>query len=174
MTIRGLNSRTPSSITPSISPPITSPIASRIASRSRAALRLLLVAGAALALLAVVAAPASAGTGRHSRVKVLATILTGENETAAGDADGIGVAVLRLRPATGQICYLIAVARLDTVVAAHIHRAPAGTNGPVIVPLTAPVSGFVKDCATADLLGRGNFGRFERPDADTLRVHFRT
>jgi hypothetical protein len=108
------------------------------------------VAGAALALLAVVAAPANAGTGRHSRVKVLATILTGENETAAGDADGIGVAVLRFRPATGQICYLIAVARLDTVVAAHIHRAPAGTNGPVIVPLTAPVSGVVKDCATAD------------------------
>jgi hypothetical protein len=31
---------------------------------------------------------------------------------------------------------------------AHIHKAPAGANGPVAVPFTAPTNGASEGCAT--------------------------
>jgi len=36
------------------------------------------------------------------------------------------------------------------VVAAHIHSAPAGVNGPIVVPLVPPTSGSSSDCASVD------------------------
>ena len=48
-----------------------------------------------------------------------------------------------------EICYDLTVANLDTVVAA-LHSAPAGINGPVVVPLDAPVSGSSSDCVTVE------------------------
>jgi hypothetical protein len=115
------------------------------------ALRALLAAGAAVLLVTATAAPAAATGKRHDRGKVLTAVLIGANETAGGDADGIGFSVQRVRSQAGQVCYVLAVARLDgTVTAAHIHSAPAGANGPIVVPLAAPTDGFSKDCATAD------------------------
>jgi hypothetical protein len=105
-----------------------------------------LAAGAALALLWATASPATAGdSGRK-----LSTVLTGAAEVGGGDPDGTGTATLRVNPGTGEICYTITVANLDPVTAAHIHNAPAGVNGPIVVPLTPPTSGSVTDCATAD------------------------
>jgi len=115
----------------------------------RALIRLLLPAlaiGAALALLSTAASPAAAqDSGRK-----LSTVLTGAAEVGGGDPDGTGTAALRVNPGTGQICYTITVANLDPVIAAHIHNAPAGVNGPIVVPLSAPTSGSVTDCTTAD------------------------
>ena len=105
-----------------------------------------LAVGAALALLWAAASPAAAqDSGRK-----LSTVLTGAAEVGGGDPDGTGTAALRVNPGTGQICYTITVANLDPVTAAHIHNAPAGVNGPIVVPLTAPTSGSVTDCTTAD------------------------
>ena len=42
------------------------------------------------------------------------------------------------------------VADIAPAAAAHIHRAPAGVNGPVVVPLSAPTDGFASGCAEAD------------------------
>jgi hypothetical protein len=106
-----------------------------------------LALGVALALVAVAASPATADSG-----KKLSTVLTGAAEVGGGDPDGTGVAALRVNPGTGEICYTITVASLDPVIAAHIHAAPAGVNGPIVVPLTAPTSGFVSDCITVDRL----------------------
>jgi hypothetical protein len=119
--------------------------------RPAVALRALLAAGVCLLLVAVAATPASATGKGHNRGKVLTAVLIGETEPAGGDADGIGFSVQKVRPKAGQVCYVLAAARLDgTVTAAHIHAAPAGVNGPIVVPLTAPTDGFVRDCAAAD------------------------
>jgi hypothetical protein len=105
-----------------------------------------LVVGAAVALLWATVGPAAAqDSGRK-----LSTVLTGAAEVGGGDPDGTGTATLRVNPGTGEICYTITVANLDPVTAAHIHNAPVGVNGPIVVPLTAPTSGSVTDCTTAD------------------------
>jgi hypothetical protein len=105
-----------------------------------------LAVGAAVALLWAAASPAAAqDSGRK-----LSTVLTGAAEVGGGDPDGTGTAALRVNPGTGQICYTITVENLDPVTAAHIHNAPAGVNGPIVVPLTPPTTGSVTDCTTAD------------------------
>jgi hypothetical protein len=105
-----------------------------------------LTIGAALALLLAATGPAAAqDSGRK-----LSAVLTGAAEVDGGDPDGTGLAALRVNPGTGQICYTITVANLDPVTAAHIHNAPVGVNGPIVVPLTAPTSGSVADCTTVD------------------------
>jgi hypothetical protein len=67
-----------------------------------------------------------------------------------GDPDGSGTAVLRLNPGQGQVCFTLTVSGIIPAVAAHIHAAPAGFNGPIVVPLTAPTSGSSSGCANAD------------------------
>ena len=95
---------------------------------------------------------AMADSGRH-RVDVFATVLTGSQEISptgvpgAGDPDGIGVFVavaIHSDPAT--ICYVLTAHKVTTPVASHIHMAPAGSNGPIVVNLTPPTNGFSADC----------------------------
>jgi len=46
-----------------------------------------------------------------------------------------------------QICYTLCVQHLHgTITAAHIHVAPAGKAGPIVVPLKAPVGGTSSGC----------------------------
>jgi CHRD domain len=111
--------------------------------------RLLLPVIAAAAAVALLWATASPAAARESGRK-LSTVLTGAAEVGGGDPDGTGTATLRVNPGTGLICYTITVANLDPVTAAHIHNAPVGVNGPIVVPLTPPTSGSVTDCTTAD------------------------
>jgi hypothetical protein len=73
-------------------------------------------------------------------------VLKGGNEVspggqaAAGDLDGSGTATV-ISPAAGQICFSITVQRIGNPTAAHIHRAEAGQNGPIVVNLVAPSTG---------------------------------
>ena len=77
----------------------------------------------------------------------LFAVLAGGNEVspngqaAAGDPDGQGSATVILHPTTRTLCYGVLVHGIDTPVAAHIHNAPAGRNGPIVVPLTPPAQG---------------------------------
>jgi hypothetical protein len=66
------------------------------------------------------------------------------------EPNATGTAVLRIRKAAGLICYRLRVANVTLpTAAAHIHRGAAGTNGPVVVPLTAPgADGTSSGCAT--------------------------
>jgi hypothetical protein len=67
----------------------------------------------------------------------LSTDLTGAEEAPGpGDPDATGTAQLTLNQGTETVCYDLSWANIDgTVVAAHIHEAPAGVAGPVVVPL---------------------------------------
>jgi hypothetical protein len=80
-------------------------------------------------------------------------VLTGAEEAPGpGDPDGIGLAVLRLNPGQGQVCFDIRVENITLpTTGAHIHEAPAGSPGPIVVPLTAPdESGSSRGCVEAD------------------------
>jgi CHRD domain len=80
-------------------------------------------------------------------------VLTGAEEAPGpGDPDGIGFATLRLNPGTGQVCFDIRVENITLpATGAHIHEAPAGSPGPIVVPLTAPdESGSSSGCVEAD------------------------
>lgn len=99
-----------------------------------------------LALLPAVSMANAAEGGRP-----LSTDLTGAEEVPPADPDGTGEAELKVNSGLGEICYHITVANLDgTVTAAHIHKAPAGVNGPIVVPLVPPVDGSIEACASVD------------------------
>lgn len=106
---------------------------------------------AAVGLAAAGSVPAAADG--HDSPTVLHTVLTGAQEAPGpGDADGRGVFV---GLADGdQLCYVLTARRIDPAAAAHIHLAPAGEPGPVVVPLEAPADGFTQACTTVpeDLL----------------------
>ena len=104
-----------------------------------------LIAGLALAL--AVVSPAGAGTGGRS----LSTTLTGAEEVPGpGDPDATGQADLRLNQGKERICFDVSWTGIDgTVFAGHIHIAPVGVPGPIVVPLfTGSFAGTdaVSDC----------------------------
>jgi CHRD domain len=81
------------------------------------------------------------------------TALEGENEVPiTGDLDGTGTAALTLNRGTGEVCWHIAVEDITLpALAAHIHEAPVGVPGDVVVTLGAPdASGVSTGCTAAD------------------------
>lgn len=114
----------------------------------------ILMAGLVAAL--VVAGVATAGDGGRP----LSTTLTGAEEAPGpGDANATGQADLRLNKGQHRVCFDITWADVDgEVFAGHIHVAPAGSPGPIVVTLftgsfagTDAVSGCVQD-VDADLI----------------------
>jgi hypothetical protein len=90
-----------------------------------------LIAGLAATL--VFAGVAVAGNGGRT----LSTAMSGAEEAPGpGDPDATGQADLRLNQGRNRICFELSWADIDgTVFAAHIHEAPAGEPGPIVVPL---------------------------------------
>jgi len=104
-----------------------------------------IAASVALALLLGTAVLAAGGAPR------VAT-LSGSNEVPAADPDGSGSAEITLNVGQATVCWEISVAYITLpATASHIHRAPAGVNGPVVVPLSPPdATGHSSGCRTAD------------------------
>ncbi len=72
----------------------------------------------------------------------LTATLTGAAEVPPGDPDGSGTALITLNPGQGEVCWMISVKNIKLpAIAAHIHVAPAGVAGPVVVPLFPPLPG---------------------------------
>jgi hypothetical protein len=86
-----------------------------------------------------------------------------------GDPDGTGTASFAFNPGQEEVCYELTVSNIVTATAAHIHRAPRGVAGPVVIPLAAPSSGTSSGCASAgrDLL----LEIIQNPDAFYVNVH---
>lgn len=92
---------------------------------------------------ALVAAPATAADGGRP----LSAPLTGAAEFPdPGDVEGSGTAALRVNPGTGELCYDLRVTGIEPATAAHVHEAPAGAAGPVVVTLMAPSDGSSAGC----------------------------
>ena len=60
--------------------------------------------------------------------------LNGDQENPAADADGHGFFTYDIEGT--QFCYTLEWQRIDTAFAAHVHRAPRGVNGGIVIPLS--------------------------------------
>ena len=109
---------------------------------------LVALAVAAATLGALTAATSGAAGGRP-----FSTTLTGAAEVAGpGDADGTGTARLRLNSGQRTVCFTVTVRNIEAPTAAHIHEAPAGSAGPIVVPLFNTPSGSpatISGCVTS-------------------------
>ena len=120
---------------------------------------------ALLVILVLALANIAADGGRRFTVE-----MTGAAEAPGpGDPDGSGTAVFRLNYGQGEICYELTVSGIDPATAAHIHVAPAGSPGPVVVPLAAPTSGTSSGCVEVarDLIK----AIIQNPEAYYVNVH---
>jgi hypothetical protein len=67
--------------------------------------------------------------------------LTGEAEVTRegvpdqGDLEGSGTATVTVNPGQREVCWSIEVADVGPISAAHIHKAPSTTTGPIVVHL---------------------------------------
>jgi hypothetical protein len=88
--------------------------------------------------------PPAPAKPRTYRVK-----LAGSNEVPAGAPAGSGLAVISIK-AKGELCWKFStLTGVAAPTAAHIHRGPSGTAGPVVIPLGAAykASGCVQGTA---------------------------
>jgi hypothetical protein len=114
---------------------------------------------------AILAAPASYYVNVHTAEFPAGAIrgqLTGTSQADFGtvyafdlkgssEPNATGTAVIRILKDTSTVCYRLHAADVTLpTVAAHIHKGAAGTNGPVVVPFTAPgTDGNSSGCVTS-------------------------
>ncbi len=67
------------------------------------------------------------------------------NNRIVGDPNGRGEAYV-FSTGEGVVCYVLEVDKIGPATAAHIHEAPAGENGPVVVVLSPPTEGVSAGC----------------------------
>jgi len=85
---------------------------------------------------ALAAAPASAAIDSYI------AFLYGANEVPAADPDGFGLATLLIDNTANTISWSILALNIDLpLTGAHIHQAPAGSNGGVIVNFAGSLTG---------------------------------
>ena len=104
---------------------------------------------------------------RLERATRLSATLSGAAEVPTpGDPDGTGTATVNLDVTKREVCYEVAVQKIDAPVGMHIHEGERGKSGGIVVPLNTPTGSdtTTSGCASVDatLLGRiaatpGNF-----------------
>ncbi len=112
---------------------------------------LVVLAGAATALV-LAAAAAAHHPGQGGKRFVVQLRPEEECNTLGvcnlGQPGASGQSVLRLNPGQGEVCFETTASGLTApVIGAHIHEAPAGIAGPIVVPLNPPVG---SGCVSAD------------------------
>ena len=119
-----------------------------------------------LIVLAVLALTSIAADGGRT----FSIALTGAQEVPPADPDGSGTATITLNHGQGQVCWELTASNIAPATAAHIHVAPVGVNGPVVVPLSPPTSGSSSGCVDGvnqDLIK----AIIQNPDAYYVNVH---
>ena len=112
----------------------------------------------ALALAALVALALTGAASADPGGRPLSATMTGAQEVNAagvpnqGDPNGSGTARITVNPGQREVCWEIRVSNITLPAsAAHIHRAPAGVAGPVVVTLSPPdANGVSSGCAPVD------------------------
>ncbi len=80
----------------------------------------------------------------------LITFLNDDQEVPGpGDSDGFGFVKIKVHPEQEKLCVNLRVYGIEPATAAHIHEAPAGQAGPVVVNLPTPnAKGHANGCVT--------------------------
>ena len=92
----------------------------------------------------------AAGTASAGGFRVTANLLGANERPNLGDPDGSGWFAATINPGLGQVCYAYEVTGVDPLAAAHIHLAPAGVPGPVVIPLAPSSATGGSGCVSAD------------------------
>jgi hypothetical protein len=102
-------------------------------------------------LVALVAATVALAPAAQAGGQPFTTMLTGAAEVPGpGDPDGSGTAVITINRGLGEVCWRIAVSGITLpATAAHIHEAPVGVEGDVVVTLSPPNAAGVSSGCTA-------------------------
>jgi len=108
-------------------------------------------------LLGLVLSFTSAATAQADRMpgsdqggRPLTATLLGPNEVPPAPDTSSGSAAITINLGQSELCYVIDFTTSETVTAAHIHNAPAGSVAPPLIPLNAPVSGSSSGCTQVD------------------------
>ena len=110
----------------------------------RRSLAVLALVASLIGLLALTSTAATAAGAKRS------TSLSGAEEVPPADPDGTGSARITLNAGKATVCWELTVSNIAPATAAHIHKAPAGVNGSIVVGLSPPTSGSSSGCTTAD------------------------
>lgn len=134
------------------------------------------VASTALAFVALTATSlAGAGDNRS-----FGAHLVGDEEVPSNESRAQGQALFKVSQDGTEISYKLIVSNIENVVAAHIHEALPGVNGPVVVPLFGPAApgGGRTDGVLAEgtITGAPVFigGLIERMEAGLMYVNVHT
>lgn len=104
------------------------------------------LASAAIFGVAAVAAPVLEGGQKFNTALTGAAEVNGAGVPNQGDPDGTGTALIVVNPGQSRVCWEISTGNLDPVVGAHIHAAPAGVNGGIVVHLSAAQNAQTTGC----------------------------
>lgn len=77
---------------------------------------------------------AATAVAASNRVELEAR-LNGGQEVPAADPDGRGQAEVVLRPNQNLVCFTLNYSRVGAPNRGHVHAAPAGSNGPIVLTL---------------------------------------
>ena len=105
------------------------------------------LAAIAVAILAIVLTSIASAGGRP-----LHADLSGANEVppvSTGDPNGSGTADMTLNQGRGRLCLEVETQNIAAPILQHIHRGPAGVNGPIVVDFTPLLPGG-DGCVSAD------------------------
>ncbi len=91
-----------------------------------------------LTIAAVLAGSLIAGTAVHvlaHNVRLVGRLSGGAAVPGPGDPDGRGKAVVRVNDEKGKLCYVLTYSGIGEPNGAHIHKAPKGEAGAVVIAL---------------------------------------
>jgi hypothetical protein len=96
------------------------------------------IATAAVLLILAAISAATISSYAQTTSTIFRATLEGEQEVPPVDSDAKGFAIFRLSNDGTELGYKVIVANIEDVTAAHIHLAPKGENGPIVVFLFNP------------------------------------
>jgi hypothetical protein len=85
-----------------------------------------------------------------------------------GDPDGSGSAFI-VPVSPEAVCFVLTASGIDPAMDAHIHEAPPGEAGPIVLPLSPPTNGASGGCSEADPALVGDLQ--QRPSDFYVNVH---